>query len=402
MAYSGANPAEGIVSAGNSSVGNLAANAVFTGTSDDVTIYSNIKINVYSSHISATDGLNFQQSHDGILWIPGSDVYTIPALAQKSFSIATNLKFFRVVYTNGATLTTTLVIQTLYHKSDKQASSIRPQDGRGNDNDYIEMLSHLMGYNSTANAWNRIGITNAVTGGNENLIDRIKVNAALRMIDNAQPSGSKLVNLTGTQALGLDVNVGTDITTPTAMPAGGIGVRGWLSSIWTKLNGTLAVTGAFFQATQPVSGAFFQATQPVSLATNTPTLATGTNSIGNINELRASALAVTGTSAAGTSLTITLPAVAAQFHYITSITMVLYSSAARTGAAAPTVVTTTNIPGAIAFTFSTAGAIGATDLQDLSLVTPIKSSTVNTATTIVAPIAAGGIWRITVTYFTGA
>ena len=52
---------------------------------------------------------------------------------------------------------------------------------------------------------------------------------------------------------------GTDITTPTAMPAGGVGIRGWLSSIWTKLNGTLAVTGAFFQTTQPVS-----------IATNTP------------------------------------------------------------------------------------------------------------------------------------
>ena len=156
MAYSGANPAEGIVSAGNTSVVNLAANAVFTGTSDDVTIYSNIKINVYSSHISAIDGLNYQQSHDGVLWIPGSDVYTIPALAQKSFSIATNLKFFRVVYTNGATATTTLSIQTLYHKSDKQASSIRPQDGRTNDNDYIEILTHLMGYNASTNAWDRI------------------------------------------------------------------------------------------------------------------------------------------------------------------------------------------------------------------------------------------------------
>ncbi len=46
---------------------------------------------------------------------------------------------------------------------------------------------------------------------------------------------------------------GVDITTPTAMPAGGVGIRGWLSAIWTKLNGSLAVTGTFWQATQPVS-----------------------------------------------------------------------------------------------------------------------------------------------------
>jgi len=36
---------------------------------------------------------------------------------------------------------------------------------------------------------------------------------------------------------------GTDITTPTAMPTGGVGIRGWLSAIWTKLNGTLVVSG---------------------------------------------------------------------------------------------------------------------------------------------------------------
>ncbi len=48
---------------------------------------------------------------------------------------------------------------------------------------------------------------------------------------------------------------GADITSPSpSMPAGGSGVLGWLSAIWTKLNASLAVTGTFWQATQPVSG----------------------------------------------------------------------------------------------------------------------------------------------------
>jgi hypothetical protein len=38
---------------------------------------------------------------------------------------------------------------------------------------------------------------------------------------------------------------GTDITSPTAMPAGGVGIRGWLSAIWTKLNGTISIIGYF-------------------------------------------------------------------------------------------------------------------------------------------------------------
>jgi hypothetical protein len=46
---------------------------------------------------------------------------------------------------------------------------------------------------------------------------------------------------------------GTDITTPTAMPTGGVGIRGWLSAIWTKINTSISVTGTFWQTTQPVS-----------------------------------------------------------------------------------------------------------------------------------------------------
>lgn len=68
-----------------------------------------------------------------------------------------------------------------------------------------------------------------------------------------------------TQETLINTNLGTDITTPTAMPAGGAGVRGWLSAIWTKLNGSLAVTGAFFQATQPVSGTITQIETPKAL-----------------------------------------------------------------------------------------------------------------------------------------
>lgn len=130
-------------------------------------------------------------------------------------------------------------------------------------------------------------------------------------------------------------------------------------------------------------------------------LPVGVNAIGNINELRASTLAATVTAAAGTAVTLTLPAVAARFHYITALDIVLYSAAARTGSATPNIVTTTNLGGTVSFTFSTAGAIGTTDIQDLARVTPLKSAVINTATTIVAPIATGGIWAITATYFTG-
>jgi len=98
---------------------------------------------------------------------------------------------------------------------------------------------------------------------------------------------------------------GSDVTTPFAMPAGGVGIRGWLSAIWTKLNGSLAVTGTFFQATQPVSlavapttpvtGTFFQTTQPVSVAATVVT-----------KETRSSASAATAPSITTASATVLL------------------------------------------------------------------------------------------------
>ena len=203
------------------------------------------------------------------------------------------------------------------------------------------------------------------------------------------------------------------------LPVIGSGVAG------TAAAGVVTVQGIAGATAVPVSGTFFQATQPVSLATNTPdvtdraarllgVLSTGANTVGNVgvvagtaavghlNELRASTLAVTATGVSAAAVTLTLPAVAGVFHYITSLEIRLYSTAARTGAAAPIVVTSTNLPGALAWTFDTAGAIGSSVVYQMLLTTPAKSTTVNTATTIVAPIATSGIWRINATYFTAA
>jgi hypothetical protein len=86
---------------------------------------------------------------------------------------------------------------------------------------------------------------------------------------------------------------GTPINGAT-IPTGGLGLTGWMSASWsvltailTKLNGSLAVTGTFFQATQPVSiassvpvtGTFWQTTQPVSIST-TITIAGGNKPVG--------------------------------------------------------------------------------------------------------------------------
>jgi hypothetical protein len=96
------------------------------------------------------------------------------------------------------------------------------------------------------------------------------VMASVEINGNANPThfiepnadGSIVVEAPGGAALALD---GTD-NTGVSQPNSGVGIRGWLSAIYSKLLGSIAVTGTFWQATQPVSGTFFQATQPVSAA----------------------------------------------------------------------------------------------------------------------------------------
>jgi hypothetical protein len=119
-----------------------------------------------------------------------------------------------------------------------------------------------------------------------------------------------------------------------------------------------------------------------------------------ISTLTPSVLAVTATSGTGVAATATLPAVVGQFHYITTIQIELYATAARTGSATPVSVTSTNLPGSPAWQFDTAQAIGNTIRRDMTFSGPLKSSVVNTATTIVAPVATTGIWRINVFYYT--
>lgn len=156
------------------------------------------------------------------------------------------------------------------------------------------------------------------------------------------------------------------------------------------------ITGA---TTPSVAVVLRASNAPGPLALNAA-LPFGTNRIGEV-ALRAADLAITVTAATGVGATLTLPAPAAgQFHYITGLYLLIYSTAARTGTATPILVTTTNIPGGRSFLFGTAATIGTVErlFEDFAL--PIKVLAAATATTLVAPIVTGGIWRLTATYYT--
>lgn len=110
---------------------------------------------------------------------------------------------------------------------------------------------------------------------------------------------------------------------------------------------------------------------------------------------------LSGQTTAATSATITLPAPAAgQFHHISAIELILYTSATRTGSATPVSVTSTNLNG-FRRLFATAAAIGTVVQYELLTVVPMRSQVEATASTIVLPAVTGGIWAYNVIYREG-
>jgi hypothetical protein len=113
-------------------------------------------------------------------------------------------------------------------------------------------------------------------------------------------------------------------------------------------------------------------------------------------------LQVTATGIASTAVTLTLPAVAGLFHYITQIKIEKFASALLTPGATPIIVTTNNLAGSRAYSIdASAQAQGTIISSKESLYTPIKSTTAGTATTIICPISNGVIWRVSVDYYLG-
>lgn len=351
--------ANGVISTVNSTAVALGIGGIFTGPAEETTDYADIRITVFADQPSATDGLQIQQSSNGTAW-DISDNYTLPVATGRPFSVAASARFFRIVYTNGATAQTAFRLQTKFYKGYTKGASVRPQDGRSRENDMEEVIGYAMHFDGTNWNMQRGSIANGLA------------------VDVTRVLGS--VAVTGTFFQATQAVSGTFFQT------------------------TQPVSGAFFQATQPVSGAFFQATQPVSAASlPLPAGAATEATLTNHTQRFQVATTLTAVSLANTAVTLTLPAVAGQFHYITRIEIVRVATAALGGTAVLT-YTSTNIPGAWARSAGNAMAAGGTVKDvDEALENAIKSTTVNTATTIVAPAAGAAVLtRITAYYYAAA
>jgi len=161
-----------------------------------------------------------------------------------------------------------------------------------------------------------------------------------------------------------------------------------------RQQGFAAPLSVVFPAAQPVSGTFWQATQPVSMATNTPTLAAGSNLAGDFGvQYRASATGAgtptninspatpvvqTIKSSAGRLLGFVLCNTAAQARFFKLFNVV--SPVLGTTAATLDIVLPTNVPVEISFeggiSFATAITCAITGARGLTDNTPITGNEV--------------------------
>jgi hypothetical protein len=111
--------------------------------------------------------------------------------------------------------------------------------------------------------------------------------------------------------------------------------------------------------------------------------------------------AATNTGAAGAAVTLNIAAPGnGLFHYITRLIIQRFAAAAMTAAAAPVLVTTTNLPGSRVFSIPADAALQGTIYSEiLEPCQPIKSSAANTATTIVCPATPNAIWSVTADFY---
>lgn len=132
-----------LVSTANSSSTPLAANATFTGSSEDVSDYGVISIVVRSDVGSATDGLQFLFSTDNVNFY-SSDEYTVLAGKFKTYSLAPVARYFKIHYQNGASPQSQFLIQTIYKQHYVKPSSHRLADNLSAQDDAEVVQSVLV------------------------------------------------------------------------------------------------------------------------------------------------------------------------------------------------------------------------------------------------------------------
>lgn len=185
------------------------------------------------------------------------------------------------------------------------------------------------------------------------------------------------------------------LNTPTVMVQGPVEVSGTFNAIVLS---PLGVSGFVSVGAGDGAIASIGSTGDVEASIDGGTLIALLKRLRTLNSENDLGVSVSG--AAGAAVTLTLPAVSGQYHYIGYASVQAYASANTGGQAAPIFITTTNLPGSPVMLFDTLGTKGAAIRQVIQPAQPIRSSVAGVATTISCPATSNIIWWINVFYRT--
>ena len=136
-----------------------------------------------------------------------------------------------------------------------------------------------------------------------------------------------------------------------------------------------------------------------TVATATLLAATGLLDDRLLGEVSSNAATITAALSTAATLTLTAPGAGLR-HYITGLRIERHAAALLVAGTTPVVVTTTNLPGALAFSIPMeAAAQGSVYEKVMEPARAIMASAQNTATTIVAPVTTSVIWRLSATFY---
>ena len=214
-----------------------------------------------------------------------------------------------------------------------------------------------------------------------------------------------IVNSDGCSTVALDLRGTFNMTVEVAGTVDGVN---WTLIPIRMLNGASKIYLAAMTGTVPGTwyGAvlgFRQVRARVTAWTSGSAVATlnaSVSSAGGVLEPMTNSIGTTlGTAGTATTLTLASPGAGLR-HYLTYLSINRFATALLTAGATPVAVTTTNLPGSLAFSFAAdAAAAGSLDRWREDFSFPIMASAPGTATTIVAPATTNVIWRITAGFF---
>jgi hypothetical protein len=211
-----------------------------------------------------------------------------------------------------------------------------------------------------------------------------------------------IVNADGASTISLDLRGTFNMTIEVSGTVDGVN---WIliplkNIVGASVAYVAGVTGSVAGVWQGECSAFARVRARVTAYTSgaaTTTLLASNSIMAEFNKPLVTPSMGTAVGAAGAAVTLTLASPGAGMrHYITYLAINRFAAALLTAAATPVTVTTTNLPGSLAFSFpADAAAQGTIDRWREDLAFPLAASALSTATTIVCPATPNVIWRVT-------